>query len=265
MSGEESGKKRKVIGELFERLYRPEERVDVIPFNNQVIGELGVKYGFANLFDATKFDKPEVLPQIMQKEGWFVMHLGGGNHAFVRGEGYHRLEPVHEVNEIKRRGSVLDSIGKSEAGALSALYNEGIVQDFLLGKRDAPLGIHTSRRSKFSFTFRVGKHTLKANGLQLEVDAFFEGEKVIAAVEAKMGRGTHFEIRQLFTALRYLKSSQSDGKIPTSYAIRFLYSTRFLEGGRDRFNLWEYQWQDPMELNSIKFVRAVGYMLTGGS
>ncbi len=265
MSEEESSKKRKVIGELFKRLYRPEERVDVIPFNNQVIRELGVKHGFENPFDATKFDRPELLPQIMRKEGWFVIHLGGGNHAFVRGEGYHELEPVKEMKEFVRRGSVIDSLGESEAGALSALYNEGIIQDFLFGKRDAPLGIHTSRRSKCSFTFHVGKHTLKANGLQLEVDAFFEGEKVIAAVEAKMGKGANFEIRQLFTALRYLNRFQSEGKIPANYATRLLYSTRFSEGGKDRFNIWEYQWQDAMELNSIKFVQAVGYTLVGGS
>lgn len=41
--------------------------------------------GFKNPFDAVKHDTQKTLPDVMISEDYFIIHLGKGKHAFVRG------------------------------------------------------------------------------------------------------------------------------------------------------------------------------------
>ncbi len=54
--------------------------------------------------------------------GIFLVHLGRGNHAFVRGNGYHYFEPVQEVKSWNPSESVVSLLGTSEANVVSTIY-----------------------------------------------------------------------------------------------------------------------------------------------
>ncbi|MEE9506479.1 MAG: hypothetical protein V3V98_04960 [Thermoplasmata archaeon] len=259
------GKKRRIITELFTRLKPEDERLDVINFNTPQVREICVKYAFVNQFDATKFDTYERLPQALKDEGYFIIHLGRGNHAFVSGTGYHDLEDVDEVKPWKLRGSMLDEIGASEASAFSTLYNERILHDFLCGRRDADLRIHNSRRSKFSFHFKIGKYDFYPDQLQLEIDGFVEGKDVIAPIEVKRGTRTNFEIRQLFTAMKYFEKFQREKVIPPKFSLRYIYANMVKSKKQSYARLHEYRFKNSLDFNSIEFVRAVQYNMLGAS
>ena len=259
------GKKHQVITQLFEGLRAIDKRSEVLSFNTDTVREVCTQVSFKNHFDATKYDTYERLPECLKQTGFFIVHLGRGNHAFVKGEGYHYLEPIEKTEMWKSRGSVLDELGVSEASAISTLYNERVIHHFLFDKADVDLKVHTARRSNASYKFTIGKNDLFADYLQLEIDGFFEGKNLIVPVEMKHGKQTNFEIRQLFTMMKYFELFQKRHKIPSRYRIRYLYVNRVKEPKMEYFRLYEYRFVNPLDFNSIELVRAVQYNMRGVS
>jgi hypothetical protein len=258
-------KKHRVITKLFEGLRAIDKRSEVLNFNTDMVRQVCLEVSFKNPFDATKYDTYDILPDCLKEAGYFIVHLGRGDHAFVKGGGYHSLEPIEEKKLWKSSGSILDKLGISEASAISTLYNERIIHDFLYGRVDVDLKVHTARRSNVTYKFKIGKNDLWANYLQLEIDGFFEGKNLIVPVEMKHGKQTNFEIRQLFTMMKYFELFQKLGKIPSRYRIRYLFVNRVHERTKEHFNIYEYRFKNPVDFNSIEFVRAVQYNMTGAS
>ncbi len=110
--------------------------------------------------------------------------------------------------------------------------NTRIIHDFLFGRTDIDLMIHVSRRSNVSYDFWIGNNQLQVDWLQIEVDAFFEGVNTIASVEVKSIKHTNFEIRQIYSAMRYLYRFYRDNKIPQSYKILHLFVLESKERGK---------------------------------
>ncbi|MBS3056604.1 MAG: hypothetical protein J4473_04175 [Candidatus Aenigmarchaeota archaeon] len=64
--------------------------------------------------------------------------------------------------------------------------------------------VHTARRSKVSFSFKVNSSKLHADKQQIEIDGIFETKSgMIVTVEAKNVEHEDFEIRQLFSIKKY--------------------------------------------------------------
>ncbi len=258
-------KKHQVIRKLFEGLRAIDSRSEVLSFNTDMVREVCIEVSFKNPFDATKYDTYELLPDCLKEAGYLIVHLGRGDHAFVKGNGYYYLEPITDIKTWPAKKSILDELGVSEASAVSTLFNERVIHDFLFGRREIDLRVHTARRSNVSYKFRVGKNDLFADYLQLEVDGFFERDNLIAAVEVKHGKHTNFEIRQLFTMMKYFEQLQKKGKLPRRYDVRYLYVNRVLGPKVEYFRLYEYHFTDALDFNSIELVRAIQYNLRAAS
>ena len=103
----------------------------IIEFTNKELKTVTQDTQFMNQFDATKFDSSDLLPEKLKENGFFIVHLGKGKHAFVKGQGCHKFEKITKTKNIVASKSVIDIIGSSEACAVSFIYNEGIIHDFL--------------------------------------------------------------------------------------------------------------------------------------
>lgn len=257
-AGTES-KKRQLITEIFEGLRAIDKRSDVLSFNNDMVKEVSTKYRFRNLFDATKFNTYESLPECLKKAGFIIVHLGRGNHAFVKGIGYHDFEPIQQEKTWQLSKSVVSKLGNSEADTVSTIYNEKIIHDFLFGNKKEELKIHISRRSNTTYDFWIGRNQLHADWLQIEIDALFESKDTIASVEVKNIKHANFEIRQIYSTMRYLDRFCRDGAIPSNYDVRHLFVI-VNKGKREEFyRIYEYRFTDWKHMDSVKLVKNAQY------
>jgi len=252
-------KKRNSINILFNKLYEKSQKAKVIEFTNTELKIVTQDTKFMNQFDATKFDSSDLLPESLKQNGYFIVHLGKGKHAFVKGEGYHKFEKITKIKNIDVTKSVIDDAGNSEAGAVSFIYNEGIIQDFL-GIKD--IKVHTARRSKVSFSFEVNGSNLHADKQQIEIDGIFETKDgMIVTIEAKNVEHADFEIRQLFSIKKYFDMLMEKGDIPKGTNLRLLFSVRLRNEKQNLCRLYEYKFTDNEDINSIKFVQAIQYSI----
>lgn len=250
-------KKRKSIDILFNKLCKKTPKTKVIVFTNKELKTVTQNTKFMNQFDATKFDSSDLLPESLKQNGYFIVHLGKGKHAFVKGEGYHKFENITNIKNIEISKGIIDNIGNSEAGAVSFIYNEGIIQDFI-GVKD--LKVHTARRSKVSFSFTVNGSKLHADKQQIEIDGIFEmKDGMIITIEAKNVKHEDFEIRQLFSIKKYFDMLMENGITPKNTNLRLLFLVRLRNKEQNLCRLYEYKFTDNEDINSIRFIQAVEY------
>lgn len=254
-----ASRKRDSIDILFKTLYDKNPKQNVIRFSNAELKVITQDTKFMNQFDAVKFDSYAKLPDTLKAKGYFIVHLGKGNHAFVKGNGYHKFENISDIRDITTDGGLLDKIGESEAGAISFIYNSGIIKDFL-GVEN--LKVQNARRSKVSFKFKVNGSELFADKQQVEIDGIFETDQgVIVAVEAKNTDYSDFEIRQLFSMKKYLDMLIEKGSLPKNTKVRLLFFVRLRNNKENLCKIYEYRFTDNEDLNSIKFVRSIEYKI----
>jgi hypothetical protein len=259
MTKTDGSKKRQVITEIFEGLRAIDKRSDILTFGNEMVKEVTTKHRFRNPFDATKFNTYESLPDSLKQTGFIIVHLGRGNHAFVKGVGYHTFEPIQLTKPWKLSPSIVSQLGSSEADTVSTIYNEKIIHDFLFDKTGTDLKIHNSRRSTTDYDFWIGKNQLHADRLQIEIDALFESKDTIATVEVKNIKHTNFEIRQLYSTFRYLDKFCRDGQIPSKYFIRHLFAIVSRGTREDFYRIYEYTFTDWKHMDSITLVKNAQY------
>ncbi|MFH1828723.1 MAG: hypothetical protein ABH824_05695 [Nanoarchaeota archaeon] len=250
-------KKRDAINEIFKELYEKSPQKKVLEFNNETVKEVTGKK-FRNQFDATKFETSEKRPELLKKHGFFIIHLGKGNHAFVKGEGYHKFEQIKDVIKWKAPMSVIDAISDSEAQSISTAFNDKIIHDFLFGDTNKEILVHTARRSRVSYRVKINGETLETDKLQIELDGIFETKDTIATVEAKNQDHGEFEIRQLFSVMKYFEIKKC--LIPKK--IRHLFLIRIKKRGESYFKIYEYEFMDTENPNSIKLVKCKKYDLS---
>lgn len=253
-------KKQQVIREIFEEKREQYTKSEVIPFDNNKVKEVSTKVGFKNQFDATKFDTHDLLPDCLKQEGYFITHLGNGNHAFIKGIGYHYFEPIQKRKIWNLSKSIISILGSSEADIISTIYNKKIIHDFLFNDSNIDLEIHTSRRSKIPCEFWVGNHKLCASNLQVEIDSLFEGSDTIASGEVKNNNYTNFEIRQIYSSMRYLNRFYKMGDIPKKYKLSHLFIQRERKKkNKSIYCIYEYEFKDWKRMDSIKLVKNIQY------
>jgi hypothetical protein len=232
------GKKRETVRELFLALRDQSEDKDFIRFDNNAVKRYARELGFANPFDVVKHDTQATLPEEMVDENYFIVHLGKGEHAFVRGAkcgftGFHSFE------NIPQKSRVVWSFNPSMMSKLSPCPGIGFF----------------------------------VKSVQLEVDAFFEIERkpgehppILATVEAKRTNAVEFEVRQVYTAMRYLQGWTEKGVIPPDTQIHNLYVVRDSPEGKAtkdwyHVRIYDYYFRDPMMMSSIRLRKAREYQL----
>jgi hypothetical protein len=254
-------KKRQMITEIFGALRALDNNSDVLVFNNETAKHISTKHRFRNMFDAVKFNSFDALPESLKKAGFFIVHTGRGNHAFVKGIGFHNFEPIQQQKIWECSESIVSKLGNSEAVSVSTIYNEKIIHDFLFGNIETKLKIHISRRSTTDFDFSIGKNQLHVDRLQIEIDALFESDDTIATVEVKNVKYPDFEIRQPYSTFRYLDRFVRDGQIPSKYKIKHLFVVANKGVKHEFYRIYEYTFSDWKHMDSIELVKSAQYNL----
>lgn len=154
-----------------------------------------------------KFDHRESRPKILRQHNYTILSIRNGHYAVFDGDGYADTQINNIITPFfSPKLNSLETIPKvfrSESQVIDAVYASGIFEDFI-GEEELPLTIRGRLRSKpFGFSLNTPKGILsfEIDGVQIEVDSGYEGDKVYL-IEAKMGETDNFHMRQLYYPYR---------------------------------------------------------------
>ena len=234
-------------------------------FHNDLVKDYAKKHKFGNPFDATKLDSSEKLPRFFRENDICLLHLGSGNHKFIKGINklYHAFESIQESIKWEYKKSLLNEYNDSESNILSVANNQRILHDFVFGADLEFENLDISKRPKTYFPHRT-KTTLKyffesqeiiATNQQIEIDLTLEFNGTIGIFEAKNGEPKDFNIYQIYHPFLYYHNSNLPIKsIICCYLVR----------NGDSLKLWAYTFSEAKRLDSIAFLKSKEYILTRG-
>lgn len=236
-------------------------------FHNDLVKEFSKKHKFGNPFDVTKQDSINKLPQFLKDEDICLLHLGKGNHKFIKGINklYHKFEPIKDSIKWEYKKSLLNQYNDSESNALSVANNQRILNDFLFGKDLEFENINILKRPKTYFPHRT-KTTLKyyfenesiiAENQQIEIDLTIEFNGIIGIFEAKNGNPNDFNIYQIYHPFLYYHNAKLYSNLPIKEII-CVYLVWQKE--KQKIKLWAYTFNNPLRLDSIKFLKSREYI-----
>ncbi|WP_406538815.1 type II restriction enzyme [Fibrobacter sp.] len=203
-----------------------------------------------------KQDSRESRPDVFKENGLFILPVTNGKYAIVKGEGYVDIPQIKsEVNVYKSKLDFrLDSseVGDSEMQHLDFAYASSLIRTFM---EDQSL-LLTIRGKKFTpkFSFNVNGHLICVSSVQTEVDAGYEGRDKIVLVEAKNTNVENTIIRQLYYPFKQWKTCTKKDVIPLFFERDKSNST---------YNIWQYNFDDENDYNSIRLVRSGSYQIEG--
>jgi len=189
-----------------------------------------------------KQDSREDRPEVFIENNLFLLPVRNGEYAIIKGEGYIDIPDIQSVVKIykSKLGFKLDTsiVGNSEMQHLDFAYAASLIRTFL---EDESL-VLTIRGRKYTpkFSFKVGNQEITAESVQTEVDAGYEGRKLVVLIEAKNSSTKNTIIRQLFYPYRQWKQH-------TEKQIK----TLFFEKRGDFYSLWQFEFKNPNDYNSI--------------
>lgn len=212
---------------------------------------------------AAKFDHCGQLPKIFRKNELAILPTARGHYAIGPFKAYETLPTETGKAKQKYRYKNFPNYIKSldhenitsEAAALSCAYISGILADFLNESGLIPTVSGRMGSGKFNFFIQGtdnGVTGLTVENAQIEIDAGYETSSSLILIEAKNALPEDFIIRQLFYPYRLWYDRLGGAK-----NIRPVFMT-FSNG---TYKLYEYAFQNPVEYNSIKLVRALKYKI----
>lgn len=196
-----------------------------------------------------KQDTREQRPDIFKEHDLFLLPVKNGYYNIIQGEGYVDIPVIKE--EIQPYPSKLEfplntaKSGDSEMQHLDYAYAVSLIRTFI-GDSSLVLTIR-GRKYTPSFEFNVGNQLIKVKSVQTEVDAGYEGKEKVALIEAKNFAAKNIIIRQLYYPFRQWQS-QTDKKVVTLFFDK--------EPGKDIYSIWEFEFTDPDNYNSVKLVKS---------
>ncbi len=201
----------------------------------------------------TKFDTREQRPTILRHNNCTILAISNGSYSLFQGDGYHNAEaiPNTEIFTSEHVSSLetLPSVCTSESQVIDTAVASGLLQEFL-GEETLSLTIRGRLRSG-RFDFKFDDHDVKVDGVQIEVDAGYEGERIYL-IEGKMGSRDNFITRQLFYPYRMWDARPGVNKeiIPV-----------FITYSDQTFDIYQYAFNDSNQYNSLELVKSGSYVL----
>ena len=131
---------------------------------------------------------------------------------------------------------------------LDFAYASSLIRTFM----QDPTLVLTIRGRKYTpqFSYKIGNQLIETQGVQTEVDAGYEGKDKIVLIEAKNSSTKNTIIRQLYYPYRQWSEH-------TSKKVFLL----FFEKRVDEYLIWQYEFQDKDNYNSIKLVKSKKYKI----
>lgn len=242
-------------------------------FDNNLVKDVCRTIGFGNPFDATKVDSINVLPEIMRDNDYALIHIGEGQHQFVKGidKVYHTFEPVNTSMDWNYRKSLLNEYNTSESNILSVANNQRILHHFLFGKDKEFEDVDITNRPKtyfphrtkadFSYCFGSDIH-ITANQLQIEIDLTIEYQGIIGVFEAKNGSPKTFSVHQIYHPFLYYHNARQKPELQESIReVVCVYVVRQKRKHVSKLRLWSYTFTNPLDATSIQLKKSACYNL----
>ncbi|MDR2813113.1 MAG: hypothetical protein LBB79_00430 [Prevotellaceae bacterium] len=266
-------KKESKKGQVIELLFKICKQQNNLVFHNDLVKDACRKVGFGNPFDVTKLDSKAKLPEVLLKNNYAIIHIGGGKHKFIKGinKVFHDFEPVQKKIDWEYKKSILNQYNSSESNILSVANNQRILHHFLFGKDTEFDDIDTLKRpktyfphrTKTSFEYYFGKGTkMELKNIQIEVDLTIELQGTIGVFEGKNGKPDSFSVYQIYHPFLYYynanRSTALKGKIKNIYCV---YVVHEQAKGNDTLRLWAYTFENPLDITTIKFIKSASYNL----
>ena len=204
----------------------------------------------------TKFDHRVNLPQLFSENGLAILPITRGDYVISSFSAYKDFEPpVADTQKISIPAhiqSLMPQFLVSEAIALNCANACGILSDFL--EDDALVPTVSGRMSSGDFGFDIdtsfGKQYVKVSNSQIEIDAAYEGINYLSLFEAKRDLSDDFLVRQLYYPFRVWSSRVTKTVKPI-----------FLIFSNGVFNLYQYQFDEPRNYNSLRLVKQKNYVI----
>ncbi len=180
----------------------------------------------------------------------FLLPIKNGEYAIVKGEGYIGIPEISDSVKIYpyKLNFHLDtsSVGDSKMQHLDFAYAVSIIRTFI---EDDTL-VLTIRGRKYTpeFSFKVGNQKIEQKGVQTEVDAGYEGKSQVVLIEAKNSKTDNVIIRQRYYPFRQW-SHHTQKKV----------KTLFFEKRGDNYLLWQFDFTDINDYNSIVLKKSCKY------
>jgi hypothetical protein len=201
-----------------------------------------------------KQDSREDRPQIFIENNLFLLPVKNGFYKIIKGEGYVDIPDI--ISEPEDYNSKLDfkldtsDIGNSEMQHLDFAYASSLIRTFM----DDNKLVLTIRGRKYTpkFSFSVNNHLIDVESVQTEVDAGYESNDKIVLIEAKNSHTNNTIIRQLFYPFK-------QWKVHTRKNVYML----FFEKREDMYYIWQYNFNDETNYNSISLVKSKRYKILG--
>lgn len=194
-----------------------------------------------------KQDSRKDRPKVFIERGLFLLPTKNGEYVIVKGEGYVDIPEIEKTQEmyVSKLDFPLDTslVGNSEMQHLDFAYASSLIRSFM---KDESL-VLTIRGRKYTpeFSFKVGTHRINVKSVQTEVDAGYEGRSQVVLVEAKSGSTKNVIIRQLYYPFR-------QWKVRTQKNVM----TLFFQKSGDTYSIWNFQFNDIEDYNSIELAKS---------
>lgn len=205
----------------------------------------------------TKFDHEVNLPKIFADNELAILPITRGDYVISSFSAYKKLDPIsaeiQRVNAPSNLQSLIPQYIMNEAVALNFASASGILDDFLEDEDIIPTinGRMGSGEFEFDIETALGKKSVSVSNSQIEIDASFEGRNYFSLFEAKRDLSEDFLIRQLYYPFRVWKDRvEKDVK------------TVFMVFSNGVFNLYQYQFEDPQNYNSLVLTKQKNYVIS---
>ena len=206
----------------------------------------------------TKFDHHIQLPSIFKQNHLTIQPDSRGSYIIGRFKSYQSLpkESFIDITEIPFP-SYLETINPtniySESCAILCAYNTGMIDDLL--SEETKLTV-SGRMSTGKFSYLINStqddtsYEISVDNSQCEIDSGFEGDNILAIIEAKNQTVDDFLVRQLYYPYRLWRNKTQKQVIPI-----------FLFYSNDIFSFYIYRFTDDKYYNSIELVRQKKYQI----
>lgn len=165
-----------------------------------------------------KFDTKESLPQLFKDSELNINAVSNGNYIIFKDPNYQSFIKLPDYNTVTSKKispeldfklqTLLFNPRMSESNAIDFAHHSKILSIYS-GEKDLKL---TTRGRFFSdaFDFNLGKlGKIDVKGVQIEVDAGYEGIDQFLIIEAKSSTRSSFNIRQLYYPYRHFQNKTS--------------------------------------------------------
>ena len=204
----------------------------------------------------TKFDHKINLPNIFARNNLAILPISRGDYVISSFSAYKEFdEPSQSLQRVPLPTHIQSLMPKflvSEAIALNCANACGILSDFLEDDRLTPTvsGRMSSGNFDFDITTALGTRNITVSNSQIEIDAAYEGIDYLSLFEAKRDLSDDFLIRQLYYPFRVWRER-----------VTKIVKTVFLIFSNGIFNLYQYQFENPRNYNSLRLVKQKNYII----